>query len=86
MRCANVPAGRSKLDPSFFRSGGARLIVVRPIENLNPWFSVAVFTRSRDSFTASEQTLASMSGFYRRERAQRQCGFSKTSFQIPTAD
>ena len=45
--------GRSKLGPSFFTSAGARLIVVRPITYLKPLFSIAVLTRSRDSFTAA---------------------------------
>src|SRR5580704_965786 len=45
--------GKSKLGPSFLTSAGARLIVVRPIGNLNPELVRAVLTRSRDSFTAA---------------------------------
>ena len=52
---ASMPSamGRSKLGPSFFTSAGARLIVMRPIGNLNPELVSAVETRSRDSFTAA---------------------------------
>src|SRR5580658_3853322 len=45
--------GRSKLGPSLRTSAGARLMVVRPMGNLNPEFVSAVETRSRDSFTAT---------------------------------
>src|SRR5580698_6789161 len=45
--------GRSKLGPSFRTSAGARLMVVRPMGNLNPELVSAVLTRSRDSFTAA---------------------------------
>src|SRR6202044_3797114 len=45
--------GRSKLGPSFLTSAGARLMVVRPMGNLNPELVSAVETRSRDSFTAA---------------------------------
>src|SRR5438552_1405062 len=44
--------GKSKLGPAFFTSAGARLIVVRPMGNLNAELAMAVLTRSRDSFTA----------------------------------
>src|SRR5580658_9680441 len=45
--------GRSKLGPSFLTSAGARLMVVRPMGNLNPELVSAVETLSRDSFTAA---------------------------------
>ena len=43
--------GRSKLGPSFLRSAGARLTVMRSSGILYPLFKMAAFTRSRDSRT-----------------------------------
>ena len=45
--------GRSKAGPSFFRSAGARLTVMRWSGNPMPLFFSAARTRSRDSLTAA---------------------------------
>jgi len=44
--------GRSKAEPSFFMSAGARFIVIRFCGKGKPEFFIAAFTRSFDSFTA----------------------------------
>ena len=44
--------GRSNPVPSFFRSAGARLTVVRRAGSENPELTIAAETRSRLSFTA----------------------------------
>ncbi len=48
-----IAIGRSKPEPSFFRSAGARLIVIRVGGISNPEFLIADRTRSRLSRTAA---------------------------------
>lgn len=50
----NIPTaiGKSSPEPSFFKSAGARLTVIRVVGNLNPEFFKAARTLSLDSLTA----------------------------------
>src|SRR5579884_4567290 len=48
--------GRSYAGPSFRKSAGARLTVIRLIGNKQPLFLIAERTRSRDSFSGIGET------------------------------
>ena len=45
--------GKSKSEPIFLTSAGAKLIVILPRGNSKPEFSIAALTLSLDSFTAA---------------------------------